>query len=308
FANGWSVLLVDPDRISAVVLQKLLEVEGFKVKLVGDGQEAFDLIQDNHYSLVLMDRNLPNVDGLALSRHIRSFSDRSYSYIILLNKMTQKQEMIDSLSAGADDYLTKPYDYVELLARLNSAKRILDFDHRLHEKNRALEKLALQDSLTTAKNRAAYDIEIEREFKRAIRYKHPISIAMCDIDNFKSINDQYGHRVGDQVLVEFVRRVNSVVRLGIDSVFRYTGEMFIIALPETEPENASVLTSRLQYLIEGVPFEVDDVVVDLDVRFGVSGYSKEDTIASQCDSTKEFLMTPSELFKRTDQELKAAKQ
>jgi diguanylate cyclase (GGDEF)-like protein len=184
-----------------------------------------------------------------------------YVFILLLTSLDKKDELIAGLEAGADEYLVKPVHEIELAARLKAAKRILDLES-------SLKQLAMHDQLTGAYNRGYLDRQLSKEIQRSWRYCHPLSIIMCDIDHFKAVNDRYGHQAGDQVLKEFVARINLSIRNENDWMARYGGEEFVIVLPETPPAGCLIVAERFRNLISASPVMYQGAAVAVTVSFG----------------------------------------
>jgi len=204
---------------------------------------------------------MPEMDGIEFCRAMRSMPSEHYVFIILLTSLDKKDELVAGLDAGADEYLVKPVHTVELAARLKAARRFLDLET-------SLKQLALHDQLTGAYNRGYLDRQLSKEIQRSWRYGHPLSIIMCDIDHFKAVNDRYGHQAGDQVLREFVTRINRSIRNENDWVARYGGEEFVIVLPETPPAGCLIVAERFRKLIAATPVMVQEGAVDVTVSFG----------------------------------------
>lgn len=255
------ILVVEDDLLSQTILKDSLERAGHTVVLAGNGRDALELCEREHFPVIITDWVMPEMDGLAFCRALRAMPSEDYSFILLLTSLDKKNELIAGLEAGADEYLVKPVHEVELAARLKVARRILDLET-------SLKVLALHDQLTGAYNRGYLDRQLLREIQRSWRYGHPLSIIMCDIDHFKLVNDRYGHQAGDLVLKEFVARINRSIRFENDWVARYGGEEFIIVLPETPPAGCQLVAERLRNVIADVPVTVPGGEVSVTVSFG----------------------------------------
>jgi len=255
------ILVVEDDLLSQAILKDALERFGYKVVLAGNGREALELCQLEHFPVIITDWMMPEMDGLEFCRAMRADPSEHYSFIMLLTSHDKKDELIAGLGAGADEYLVKPFHEVELAARLKAARRILDLETSLKE-------LALHDQLTGAYNRGYLDRQLSKEIQRSWRYAHPISIIICDIDHFKAVNDCYGHQAGDQVLREFVVRINRSIRFENDWVARYGGEEFVIVLPETPPAGCLIVAERIRNIIANTPVVVQGTDISVTVSFG----------------------------------------
>jgi diguanylate cyclase (GGDEF)-like protein len=174
------------------------------------------------------------------------------------------------LEAGADDYLTKPFNHTELKARLNTAKRILKLEKSLKEANEAIRLLSITDPLTNSYNRGYLIQRLPQEISRAQRYGRPLSLIMSDLDHFKMVNDDYGHQAGDIVLKKFVESINGKIRQGVDWMARYGGEEFIIVLPEMDLKGASILAERLRNVVSENVIDVGETQLRITASFGVT--------------------------------------
>jgi diguanylate cyclase (GGDEF)-like protein len=257
------LLIVDDDRISALMLRRTLEKMGHSVVVARNGAEAWRVIRDEGMRLVISDWMMPEMDGLELCRRIRGRSDRLYTYIILLTSRDSREDRLEGLQAGADDFLVKPFDASELVARMNVANRILGMQEELRShttqlramaaelerQNARLAELAVTDGLTGLRNRRCFFETLDAALSLARRLGQPLSVAMLDVDHFKSYNDSFGHPAGDDAL----RMVAETLSLGVrchDLAARYGGEEFIVLLPATAAAPAHALAERLRADIE----------------------------------------------------------
>ncbi len=278
--TNFSVLIVEDDYISRRLLEKVLTAKGYRVVSVDNGREALDSYKDEFFPIVLTDWNMPEMDGLQLCRAIRERHSSAYVFIILLTSRDSKQDIITGLEAGADDYLTKPFDPPELIARLNTGIRILELERSLNKALEEIEILSVMDPLTEVYNRRYLNENLVGELKRAVRYQRPLSIVICDIDHFKKINDTYGHIAGDQVLQAFAQHLKDSIRSQVDWVVRYGGEEFVIVAPETGLEGAGLMTERIRMAIENKTIAVDKYKISITASFGVTGIDS-DTLSSR---------------------------
>ena len=258
---GMKILVIEDELFSQTILKDALERFGYGVVLADNGRDALALCQLEHFPVIITDWVMPEMDGLEFCRAMRAIPSEHYSFILLLTSHDKKDELIAGLEAGADEYLVKPVHEIELAARLKAARRILDLET-------SLKQLALHDQLTGAYNRGYLDRQLSKEIQRSWRYGHPLSIIMCDIDHFKTVNDCYGHQAGDQVLKEFVTRINRSIRYENDWVARYGGEEFVIVLPETAPAGCLIVAELIRNLIADSPVMVQGTAVAVTVSFG----------------------------------------
>jgi two-component system cell cycle response regulator len=225
-----NILIADDDLMSRRLLEKTLEREGYGVISVDNGHSALQqLLLPDGPRLALIDWMMPGLDGLRVCMEIRKHRERPYIHIILLTSRGSKQDVVAGLEAGADDYLTKPWDHGELTARLQVGQRVLQLEDRLVEARESMRFKASHDHLTSLFNRGIIMDLLSRELSRTRREGGCTVVMLGDLDHFKSVNDTYGHVVGDEVLCEVARRLLTSVR-SYDFVGRYGGEEFLIVL------------------------------------------------------------------------------
>jgi two-component system cell cycle response regulator len=262
------VLIAEDDRTIRLFLQHHLTKNGFEVVATSDGKQAWALLQvPGAPRLAILDWEMPGMDGPEVCLEARKRVAQPYVYIILLTARSDKAEVIHGLEAGADDYLIKPFHPQELLARLRAGQRILTLEDNLMAARDVLTFQATHDSLTGLWNRAAVLDTLRRELVRCWREHRPLGVLLVDLDHFKSINDTYGHVVGDQVLRETASRLRHQLR-DYDTVGRYGGEEFLIVLPGCD---AAVTGERAAKLREGVsltPMETTDGPVHATMSLG----------------------------------------
>lgn len=272
----YPVLLVEDNPVSLKLLEKTLRKASYEVTTVSDGREALDLFNDTFFPIIVTDWVMPEIDGLELCRAIRTNANASgYVYIIILTGKDAKDNIIEGLEAGADDYLTKPFNQSELIARLNTADRILELERSLLTANEKIKILSVTDPLTRCYNRGYLTDHLSQEIKRARRYRSNLALVLCDIDYFKKVNDVYGHQAGDQVLKEFVECIKKQIRQDIDWVARYGGEEFLVVLPETSLSDACIVAERLRRSISERSIITKENVIQITASFGVSGFDSE---------------------------------
>ena len=200
------VLLVDDDELVLARLQALVAAAGFEVDTALGGASALASLQKNFSPVVIMDLQMPDMDGLALCRTIREGTWPGYVYIVLLTAQDAEDDILAGLDAGADDYMSKKTSTAQLLARLRTGQRILGLEQSLKEALAEKRRLTMTDALTGAPNRRYFQRRLGRELERMRRFGGELCLMALDIDRFKTINDRYGHASGDAALQEFVRR------------------------------------------------------------------------------------------------------
>jgi len=267
------ILIAEDNPVSRMLLEKTLIKAGYEVVSVKNGREVLESFNKRFFPIVITDWMMPGMDGLQLCRTIRKKVFPGYVFIFLLTARDSKDDMIAGLEAGADDYLTKPFNRAELFARLKTATRILELETSLREANEAIRMLSITDTLTGCYNRAYMDEHLPKELKRAIRYGRPMSLILIDVDHFKAVNDTYGHLAGDQVLKRLVETINESIRGDVDWVARYGGEEFVVVFPETAFEKAKLLAERLRMEVSQrkIPFKEEEIRIT--ASFGVAGFT-----------------------------------
>lgn len=276
-ADSFTILLAEDEEISRRLTEKILLTAGLKVTWAENGLEAFRLFKKQFFPIVLSDWMMPEMDGLELCRAIRSTPTSGYVYIILLTARDTKDDIIAGLEAGADDYLAKPFNPGELNARIKTGMRILRLERSLKQANEKIKKLSVTDSLTGCYNKGYLNERLPKEIKYALRYEHPLSLIICDIDHFKEVNDTFGHQAGDEVLKQFTHCIQKSFREKIDWLARYGGEEFILVLPETDVNGAGVLAERLREKITQLKTTIDNKNIAISASFGVTGFGHPKT-------------------------------
>ena len=266
------LLVVDDDALLRRSLNLQLTRAGYEVHDAEDGEAAWAMIERETYRFVITDWNMPGMSGPELVQRIRARPAAGYTYILMLTAHSDRLDVITGLQAGADDYLTKPFDQDELRARVGIGVRILELEAKLQESLASAAELAVRDGLTGLFNRRAFDDRLADEVQRAGRYRRPLSLLMIDIDHFKHYNDQHGHPQGDVLLRELSELFLSCVR-STDFVARHGGEEFAVILPETNPANALAVAGIILERVCAHPFLYRETQPGgaLTVSIGVSG-------------------------------------
>lgn len=256
------VLIADGDPTVRESLRDLLAEWGYEAEIAEDSRQATTLLQsDQCPRLAILDWTSAGIDGVEICRQIRASTRSQYIYILLLTSRTQSQDIVMGMEAGADDYITKPFNPAELRARLWAGRRILQLQEQLVQAREALREQATRDGLTGLWNRMTILEILDRELSRACRERGSVSVVMADLDYFKQINDMCGHIAGDTVLRQAAQRMHANVRQ-YDAIGRYGGEEFLIVLPgcdlrggmaQAERMRAALATAEF-VLPEGAPF------------------------------------------------------
>jgi two-component system, cell cycle response regulator len=228
-----------------------------------------------YYPMLVTDWEMPEMDGASLCKAVRNLQLDGYVYALLLTARDSKDNIIAGLEAGADDYLIKPVHEAELIARLNAGRRILNLEHSLRVANQRNRILSITDALTGTYNRRYLMEQLPRELERCRRYGYPLSVLMCDIDHFKTINDARGHAAGDEVLQQFAARAQKSIRSNSDWVARYGGEEFLIILPETGQAGAVTVAEKIRTVTAATPFATRTGDSAVTASFGVASTSAQ---------------------------------
>jgi two-component system, cell cycle response regulator len=262
------ILAAEDNPISQTMLRSMLTKWGYEVVTAGDGNEAWQILQSVEAPrMAILDWMMPGQDGVEVCRRLRAAGQEPYTYVLLLTARSDSQDLVEAIDAGADDYLTKPFNSSELRARLRAGRRIVELQEQLLEAQAALRERATYDGLTGIFNRAAIMEILRQELARAAREFKPFSILMADLDHFKEVNDVYGHLAGDEVLREAARRMKASVRC-YDSIGRYGGEEFLVVLPGCDSLESWMLGERMRQAIAGEPFVVDRALYPISCSVG----------------------------------------
>jgi diguanylate cyclase (GGDEF)-like protein len=239
------ILVVDDDEMARQLLTIYLSRAGHTIVEAAEGRSAWEVFQRENTRLIITDLMMLEVSGIELIRRIRADSRTGYTYLMILTALGDKAQVVTGLESGADDYLTKPFNPEELLARVSIGERILKLEDSLNESRRQMEYLAMHDTLTGMLNRRALQDHAEAELSRARRSSTPVSLAVLDLDHFKSINDRYGHLVGDQALQHVATILIRQIRT-YDWAGRWGGEEFLLVLPDTALPEARMVAERIR--------------------------------------------------------------
>jgi len=282
------ILIVDDHEDNVELLRARLESWGFETLRAKDGAEALSKIESSLPDLVLLDIMMPKIDGIEVARRVKNNPDLPFIPIIMQTALDSTENKVEGLEAGADDYITKPIDFPELKARVNSMLRIKRLQEEIEERerelmeaNERLRHMSQTDSLTGLENRRHIETRLEEMFEHAKRLAEPFSCVMVDLDKFKSVNDEYGHQVGDVVLKQLARILKNEVR-EIDHAGRYGGEEFILLLTGTVLDAAVTFAERVRRAIEEHTFTFEGGSLKRTASFGVAGWPHPKI--SNCDA------------------------
>jgi len=266
-----TVLLVEDSQIYERIITTHLRKWGFEVELARDGEAAWALLQQPHSPrLVVMDWVMPKMDGVELCRKLRQLpTGFPYTYTLLLTGKDSQADLLKAMEAGVDDYLAKPFDELELKARLMAGKRVIDLQNHLLAARENLRFAASHDFLTGLMNRREVMDCLQRELSRAKRGNSPLAIALVDVDHFKLVNDGFGHLFGDEVLKEVGRRFQAGLRV-YDSIGRYGGEEFLLVCPGCDLTGALIRMDQIRGCICNTPVNALGKSKQVTVSIGVT--------------------------------------
>jgi len=262
-----SVLIAEDDLICSMILEKNLLDWGYEVILARSGETAWQALRDNSLRMAILDWMMPGMDGTEICARLRRRKRYKYTYVILLSAKDRKQDIIAGLSSGADDYMTKPVNFLELRARLQTGRRIIDLEDRLLTVQKQFKQLASRDSLTKLWNRGEAIKFLEEELVRSRRDDKPVGVIMIDVDRFKKINDLLGHATGDKALLQVVARIRPKVRTS-DRIGRYGGDELIVILPNCGQAKVRCVAERLRLAVSEAPMECDHETVAVTISAG----------------------------------------
>jgi diguanylate cyclase (GGDEF)-like protein len=266
-AAGQPILVVDDDPNQRMLVKLRLEAEGYRVREASDGEEAIESIREESPGVVLLDVMMPKMDGYETSKAIKSNPLTAHIPIIMLTAKGDVSDRVDGLDKGADDYLTKPFDPRELVARVRASMRVKELQDQLKE-------MAIRDELTGLHNRRYFDQAMDSEVTRANRYGRDLCCLMIDVDHFKRVNDTHGHDIGDAALATIARLLNQDMR-ATDVVARYGGEEFVVLLPETELSGAAICAERVLDTVRSHAFHEVEGLGQITVSVGVAALDLE---------------------------------
>jgi diguanylate cyclase (GGDEF)-like protein len=223
---------------------------------------------------------MPGLSGPEVCRLVRQAARESYTYILLLTSRSLREDLIEGMEAGADDYVTKPFDTHELKVRLRAGTRVIELQSELLQARETLREQATRDSLTRLWNRSSILETLEREVARSRREHRPVGVVIVDLDHFKHVNDTYGHLVGDAVLVEAGRRMQAGIR-DYDAIGRYGGEEFLVVLPGCDQRTTVTQASRLCGVLAGQPIDALHTTIRLTGSFGATHVAAGSNVAAE---------------------------
>lgn len=287
------ILVADDDGISRAILTRMLEQWGHEPIPVSGGSEALAMLQaDRSLRIAMLDWMMPGIEGPEICREIRKDGSRPYAHLILVTAKSEREDIVQGLESGADDYVVKPFDLGELRARVGVAVRIVGLYEQLERANKRMEELLQTDHLTGIMNRRAIVEALETELHRQGRQATPLCVAMMDLDHFKLVNDGFGHAAGDAVLIEAAARMKGCCRM-YDSVGRLGGEEFMAVLPGLPREAAEAAGERLRGAIGGWGIKFEEREIAATVSVGMAWLAP----GMECDADRAMRAADALLYK-----------
>ena len=284
------ILVVDDHEDNIELLRARLEARGYEVFGASDGQAALDQVEHVIPDLILLDVMMPKMDGMEVVRRLKANKNLPFIPVIMQTALDSTENKVEGLDAGADDYITKPINFAELEARVNSLLRFKKLQSELEatnvllaaanaelsakkeelsEANDKLRRISLTDGLTDIDNRRCLEDRLHEMWQHSLRLHEPIALIMCDIDKFKSVNDNFGHQAGDSVLKEVAQLLKGEAR-EIDRVGRYGGEEFLLILPGTVLDAAVTFAERLREKVDRHTFTYSGGTLTRTISCGVA--------------------------------------
>jgi two-component system cell cycle response regulator len=262
------ILIAEDEPVSRRMLKGVLTRWGYEVISVEDGNAAWERLNTaDAPRIALLDWMMPGQNGIDVCRKLRRHRPEPYTYILLLTAKDAKESVVEGLESGADDYLTKPFHFEELKARLRVGLRLLELEDTLVQAREAMRFRATHDTLTEVWNRGAILEMMDREINRSRREGSLLGVLIGDLDHFKAVNDTYGHLAGDSVLREVTKRIHAAIRL-YDAVGRYGGEEFLVLLPGCDAAATMDKAEQLRNAIVQRPIETPAGPLRVTMSFG----------------------------------------
>lgn len=261
------ILVVDDDKDIRKIVLRTLQMQGYQTFEADSGDAALKAIDSVAPHLVLLDVSMPGVDGVETLMQLRQRDN--YVSVIFVSAQSSTEDVIRGLDAGADDYLCKPFDVTELLARIRAQLRIKDLNDRLKKANDRLKELVDIDDLTGLFNMRSLYKKLDFELDRARRHDRSMAVLMMDVDHFKRVNDNHDHLFGSWVLAQIGKMIRDNMRK-IDFAARYGGDEYLIVMSEITREGASVFAQRLRERIEHTNFQQDNFSIRLTASIGIA--------------------------------------
>jgi two-component system, cell cycle response regulator len=262
-----NVLITDDSLVIRAVVRAHLETAGHHVIEAEDGESALEQCRLSPPDVILLDVEMPGLDGYQVLAELKADDQLQDVPVVFLTDRTNMEDVLAGLRGGAHDYLKKPFEPAELVARVASALHVKRLQDQLRERNADLDRLSRTDALTRLYNRRHLEEELARCHKDANRHHDPLAVLLLDIDHFKHVNDTYGHPAGDVVLCTFAQCLRDQLRGG-DIAGRWGGEEFLVILPRTDLDGATQVAERIRRAIEASTATADGQGIRVTVSGG----------------------------------------
>ena len=269
------ILLIDDSRLIAHVAKTILTKQGHEVILAQDGLAGLAAAKSQQPDIILLDLIMPIMDGYEVCEKLKQEDSTNEIPVIMLTSKAEPADKVKGLEMGALDYVTKPFDEGELVARVNIHLRLKELYEAVQDKNQQLQELANRDGLTGLYNHRYFHEQLSKDFLRAKRYHEPLSCILFDIDYFKKFNDTYGHQTGDVVLSTLGRVIEDSIR-DSDFAARYGGEEFAVILYHTDGPAAVYVAERLRRMVEEREIQDKDKALHISISVGVATFPHEE--------------------------------
>ncbi len=267
------ILVVEDDLAVSKLLSEFLAKSGFQITSAKSAEEAKEILKNEEIKTILTDIKLPGTDGIVFTKNIK----KQYNLdVIVMTAYSSEYSYEDAIKNGASDLLFKPIKLNELALRINRVLKERSFSDERDKMIKELKKLTIEDSLTGLYNSRHFFDQLDKEIKRSDRYLHPISLMFIDVDNFKVINDTYGHMIGDKILSLIANRIKACLRSS-DTAYRYAGDEFTIILPETTSSEAKFVADRIlaKFTDESLLVNAKEIS-DISLSIGITEYQKNE--------------------------------
>lgn len=262
-----TVLIADDSLVVRAVVREHLEQEDYHVVEAVDGRAAVQQCREDPPDVVLLDIEMPGLDGYQVLAELKGEPGLADIPVVFLTSRVGMDDVVAGLRGGAHDYLRKPFEAAELLARVASASHVKNLQDQLRQRNAELDRLSRTDMLTGLYNRRHLEQELSRLHDDAVRHRNPLCVLLLDLDRFKDINDTYGHGAGDDVLKAFAGLLAEQMRAG-DIGGRWGGEEFLVLLPRTSLDSARAVGERIRHATAAAPIATSSELIRVTVSGG----------------------------------------
>jgi len=267
------ILVIEDRQVAAQQIAQTV-IEGSVIEVESNPDEALIRVRSEDFDLIIASLDLQGADGLRLCSQLRAIDATRQTPILAISDDNEMKRLVRALELGVNDYVSRPVDQHELNARVLTLLKRKKYQDKLKENIQLSFEMAITDQLTGLYNRRYMQTHLDGLFNRAQRESKSLSLLMMDMDHFKQVNDTHGHAVGDEVLMEFARRLQRNVR-GLDLACRFGGEEFVVVMPETDPDFARIVAERLREDVAGQPFDTEAGPLDITISIGIASSNEE---------------------------------